>query len=581
MFTNFAMDKSVLLLLTLFTIFSKSYLQEDVYYNASSRQVWSNCSYSRCTCGAALVNLVKCIDMNLLIQPCYCIFYDADKNTTVGGACLFSCFYPQYGAQEVYYKVKRYLLHDYTKFNEDMCNHSASMNRKGKFCGQCHPDSGLPVYSYDMSCTKCEGTKFTNWFKYLAIALGPLTAFYIVMVIFRASMPTSRLNGLVFVMQCFSSPLMQRVFHLWTQTRPLKYNSDVYFKITLSIGGWSNLDFFRQLYPSFCLDSEYNVLQVISLDLLVALYPFFLILCTSCLIHLHDKNCCLVTFMWKLLKRLFGPVLKRSVHVSLVETFAMFILFSHVKIIGLSFDLLNFSRIYRENGSIDGLYVFYDPSISYFGKEHLPYASVAIVSAFFFGFLPFLLLLLHPMRVFHRLLNCCNIRSQALFVFMDAFQGSYKIKPYDSRYFAAWYLFLRSLFLFLSGHFTSILCFLAASLVMILGALSVAVVKPYKDDVHTKQDIVLLLSAALLYLLFVADIVATLMDYHRLPIVKILLTFSILFTVMATLICLFWHPVATIVLKLYTALRLSSIKERWALIGRRCGVRRINELRHS
>jgi len=184
------MDKSVTLFLTLSTALSGSYLQEDIHYNVSDRPIWSNCSHYSCSCGATLVNLVKCIDENLLIQPCYCLFYDADKNTTVGGDCFFSCFNSQYGNQEVYYKVERYLSSDYSKFNHDMCNHTSSMNRLGKFCGRCRPDLGLPVYSYDMSCIECEKTKVKKWSKYFAVAFGPLTAFYFVMVIFRASMPT-------------------------------------------------------------------------------------------------------------------------------------------------------------------------------------------------------------------------------------------------------------------------------------------------------------------------------------------------------------------------------------------------------
>ncbi len=557
-----------MLILLFFVIISASNSLRDANHNINKKWVWSICSNSSCTCGATLGKAIECVQEDtLIIQPCYCLFYDRKCGTTVAGICFYSCFYPNYQnykTRNIYFTINRYSLQHYSQFNEDMCSY-ISLNRTGKFCGQCDKGLGFPVYSYDMTCIECEGRSLKIWCKYFAIAFGPLTVFYIVMVILRVSMPPSRLNGLLFIGQCFTSPMQLRVYYLWTQTIPLKDMNPLLsdsLNIFFSTLGLANLDFFRELYPTFCLDPHYNILQVMSLDLLVALYPFFLILCTYYLITLYDKNCCFLVSVWKIIMKVLSPVLKKSVHVSLIETFATFILFSSVKIIGLSYDLLNYTKLYREDGSKEGLYVFYDPSIPYFGKKHLPYACMAIVSAFFFGFLPFLLLLLYPMRVFHRLLNCCNVRSQALHVFMDAFQGSYKIKPYDTRYFSAWYLLLRFLFLLFMGYFTSVLTFLAASLLMTVGALSVVIVRPYKNSCSNTQDIVLLWSAALIYLLAGADIAASLVDYTHLHTVQAAVAISAVFIVLTLLISLFWYPVSRLVHKLYAAYRLKFRRQR-------------------
>ncbi len=40
-------------------------------------------------------------------------------------------------------------------------------------------------------------------------------------------------------------------------------------------------------------------------------------------------------------------------------------------------------------------------------------------------------------------LNRLGLNSLALHVFMDAFQGCYRLEPYDMRYFSAYYIFLR------------------------------------------------------------------------------------------------------------------------------------------
>lgn len=205
--------------------------------------------------------------------------------------------------------------------------------------------------------------------------------------------------------------------------------------------------------------------------------------------------------------------------------------------------------------------VFYDPSIPYFGKKHAVYAFGAITAAFFLGILPFILLLLYPSRFFHRMINCCNIRSQALHVFMDTFQGSYKTDPCDSRYFAAWYLFLRLLFLLCAGYFTSILSLAAASMVMTVGALSVAIVRPYKRACHNTQDIVLLLSGALVYMSASADAVASQMDFNHLHAAQSVVLLSVILMVMAILASLFYNPLLKLASRFYRTCKLRFSRE--------------------
>ena len=86
--------------------------------------------------------------------------------------------------------------------------------------------------------------------------------------------------------------------------------------------------------------------------------------------------------------------------------------------------------------------------MKYFGHDHLLHTVLAIyVCCINFNLVPFLLLYLYPCRCFQSCLNCCRPNSHALRIFMDAFQGCYKFEPYDCRYWAAFYLFLRIAFL--------------------------------------------------------------------------------------------------------------------------------------
>ena len=132
---------------------------------------------------------------------------------------------------------------------------------------------------------------------------------------------------------------------------------------------------------------------------------------------------------------------------SLIQAFGTFFLLSYVKTINTSFDILMPVRLYNVSGKPVGWYLYYNGSMEYFGSDHLPYAVLAIFMFVTFNLLPLLLLCLYPCWCFQSCLNCCHLNSQVLRTFIDAFQGCYKFEPYDCRYWAAFYLFLRILFL--------------------------------------------------------------------------------------------------------------------------------------
>ena len=140
--------------------------------------------------------------------------------------------------------------------------------------------------------------------------------------------------------------------------------------------------------------------------------------------------------------------------------------------------------------------LYYNGTTSYFSKEHLPYTTLAIIVLLVLTLLPILLLCLYPCRCFQRLLNRCHLRSQALHMFMDAFQGCYKNgtnKTRDCRYFAALYLITRVAvhvsLVFSSVSLTnSVFALLLAIMVLLLSCFH-----PYKNKLYNQLDIFFLL----------------------------------------------------------------------------------------
>ncbi len=203
--------------------------------------------------------------------------------------------------------------------------------------------------------------------------------------------------------------------------------------VATSIFGIVNLDFFRDVFPSICLHPRLHILYVVSLDYIIA---FFLIFLTYLLVTMYDRNYSIVVLAWKP----FRWCSKRFIHhfnvkASLIETFATFILLSNVKVLGVCCDILGHSIVYDVNGTpLKPTFLYYDANIERLSREHIPfvYVVLALMTGILFVFVPFLILVVYPCRCFQKCLNRLGWRCQALHVFMDAFQGSYKTEPYIS-----------------------------------------------------------------------------------------------------------------------------------------------------
>ena len=181
-----------------------------------NRKIWSSQSIPDASgeypCGVDKIGAVQCNETQkyLKIHACYCIYWDQDANKTVVGSCIPACF------GGLYY-IERYSISNGTLFNKAACSPPSTVidiHREGRFCGRCEPQYGLAAYSYQYTiCVPCTDYGYKNWLQYFAVASLPLTVFYFLVVVLRVSVASSHLNGIVFVLQCLLSPLMQRTFN--------------------------------------------------------------------------------------------------------------------------------------------------------------------------------------------------------------------------------------------------------------------------------------------------------------------------------------------------------------------------------
>ena len=323
------------------------------------------------------------------------------------------------------------LPHTTEELNNAACG---QFNRDGQLCGRCKEGYHPPVYSLDIRCMKCSDSRYA-WMKYIAVAYIPLTVFLLLVMCFRIRATSPKLYAFVtFSQTCTLHPIVHNLrFRFHELSIPIQ--------ILVSLYGIWNLDFFRMVLPQLCL--QVSTLQSLALDYTISFYPLVLLITAYLLIKLHD-NFQFAVRLWRPFHRCFGRFQREwNVKTSVIDAFATFLFLSISRLLNVSFDLLVSSRVYHQNGSVVGFFLFYGATIEFFGWEHLPYAILALVVLLVFVLLPLLLLLLYPMRCFQ---GRCGVRWLALHIFMDAFQGCYKDGTNgtrDCRCFSALHLIFR------------------------------------------------------------------------------------------------------------------------------------------
>ena len=149
---------------------------------------------------------------------------------------------------------------------------------------------------------------------------------FMVVIFFKFNTMSPSMNAFVFFYQILSCPAVMSLlsnFAYLSKKHPVDHHIDIALsgKVMSTAYGIWNLDFFRMAYSPFCFHSNMSVLQVLSLDYVIAVYPLCLVGLTYLLVKLHDKLACCFTrlnIQWKASN-------------SLIEAFGTFFLLSYVK----------------------------------------------------------------------------------------------------------------------------------------------------------------------------------------------------------------------------------------------------------
>ena len=439
---------------------------------------------------------LKCTENDgVFLNIGHCLTYERKK-----GFFATKCPYFQLEGHELSDTEPGYikLPDNISELNDYMCG---PMNRKGFLCEDCIDGFSISMTSIGSKCSNCTDA----WYGvplYLVIELVPITAFYLLILVFQIHITSAPMTSFIlysqismFALVIDPPPPLERVVPQYEKSFLLKLNLFLY-------GPW-NLDLFRSVLPPFCVISGLNFKYAAVLGYVSVLYPLFLIFLTWVCIELHGRGfkpivCLLILFhkcLGKLKQDCGG---KRDV----VDVFSAFFVLSYSRLMYQSSLFLECSKVVSLNthGHWGGLkYIFdYDSSITCGSSKYIAIAVVAALSLFIFNILPALLIILYPFKVVRFCLSKCKLDTLYLSTFMDKFYGCYRDGlrgGRDMRSFAGVYFLLRFLpFLYYPCKLYKIPFSFGSYLVLIFlsATLLIAIARPYKESYMNVFDTLLL-----------------------------------------------------------------------------------------
>ena len=433
------------------------------------------------------------------IHDFYCITYSIEREETELGKCPVN-------------SIAKYAFYtELPKTTANLTEHTCGKeNRASTLCGECKPGYSPLVFSYDLYCMNCTGLRY-NWIKYIAAAYIPLTFFFLIVIIFRFNGTNPWMRAFIFTCQGLASPNAIRAF-----LAAAKSQMSTPVRLLGSIYGIFSLDFFRTVLPPICLDI--TPLQALALDYAIAFYPFLLVLITYILIKLYSHDVRIIVWLWKPFHKCFGSIRNTwDFEGSVLKAFATFFILSYLKLLHVSFDFLIYTEVYTlRNSSLSystRYVLYYDASIEYFGREHLPYAVLALFVMTFVVLLPVAFLIIYPMRCSQRCLNSCHVQRQSLDIWVNCYQGYYKDGTNgtrDCRCFSV-VLFLLQIAMFIFFMISRNYYSNSMGAVFLLSLAAIQVwVQPYKEKFRgcNVTDVLLMLNYASITIMATASIKA-------------------------------------------------------------------------
>ena len=349
-------------------------------------------------------------------------FEGNNRSRFVAGLCEFA------------YTNHSYLTRMRVSLPTEICS-SAELNdlfcgpthRNGTLCSHCQNGFTINVNSPTFECMPLTSCSDSAWVIYLIEQLLPLTGLFLVVVILQVNLFSPRYRIMVLFGQLIALPI--NIISINTGLEMAFPKSPPFWisKIISALYDPLNLNVPSFLLPENCFSSKIDILHVIVLEYLKAVYPLTLCVILHVLIELHRFNCRLVVVAWRPFSRFFVRFQRYfNSKTSIMDAFVTFILLAYTKFIVLLVVITLPIKLYGPNGEVVKHVLFFDGSVKFLGPYHLLFVLVVLVLYIMFIVVPIVFFLLYQTAFFQQLLRRCRLHQLALMTIVDVFLGYYK-----------------------------------------------------------------------------------------------------------------------------------------------------------
>ena len=371
--------------------------------------------------------------------------------------------------------------------------------RKGTLCGQCRDNYSVHYHDTDYNCKK--GNCKFGWLFYIISEIIPVTAFFIVIIVFNINFTDGAINGIVLFAQ-----ISDTLGITGNEIIQFPTYSHIVLKLYRFIIGIFNLNFFSIDSLSFCIWRSASTLDLLAFKYITILYASTLVAIIIVIFkYCHNKR------INHILVKVKGES-AASIKSTIIHGVSGFLVICYSECIRISLLLITQVPLFllqKDQRIVIKRVVFYDGNLEFFRDKHLFYALPALFIVLTLGIFPPLILMSYPLcyKVFTLLrinetkftkLLCTCLPLENFKPFFDSFQSSFKDKY---RLFSGLYFLYRLTtlvsFAFAGIKFHYILVQIQFSVIFAVHALC----QPYKNRWHNILDALLFLNLSLINLI--------------------------------------------------------------------------------
>ena len=377
--------------------------------------------YSHCFCSYLLPYRIMCDQMKYTsyLNLGNCAFLDNVTGDTIVGDCPY--MFP--GHLFVDHLLK--LPQDVTELNSVMCD-SLSREVGQSMCGRCANGTGPSVTSLGSQCVEC---KVMSVLYYILLRYLPATIIFLLILLFQINVASAPMAHYILYSNVLIICIQSNVgFFTTFSFADTYYNFIVRAFLALS-AIWSFNPLFA-ISPPACFSTHIEDIDILYLEMLATLYPFFLLVLAYVVIELHARGFKPVVFLWRPLHQSFIRWRRSwNPRASLVQSFATIFFISYANLIFLVGVPLRHIDFTNQHGNImyNFTTTYIDPTVHYGDHKHFYLMVFSAVIFIFIILPPILILMAYPTRLFRRLQNRLSSRvNLSIETFVSTFQGCYK-----------------------------------------------------------------------------------------------------------------------------------------------------------